>query len=107
LIEVDGEMIECKAKDDTWCDSVFCSESAMEKFLFPYYHSQRLLTDDDWDRLMADFRNPLTVAIGHVHPSNHVTLAGGSHAAGSFYRLSVKPAAGSIRASVKWESIIP
>lgn len=107
LIEVDGEMIECKAKDGTWCDSVFCSESAIEKFLFPYYHSQRLLTDDDWKRLKADFMNPLTVAIGHVHPSNSVALAGGSHAAGSFYRLTVKPGAGGIRANVKWESIIP
>jgi hypothetical protein len=107
LIEVDGETIECKAKDGTWCDSIFCSESAIEKFLFPYYHSQRLLTDDDWDKLKADFMNPLTVAIGHVHPSNPVALAGGSYAAGSFYRLRVKPAAGGMRAEVKWESIIP
>ena len=107
LIEVDGETIECKAKDGTWCDSVFCSESAMEKFLFPYYHSQRLLTDDDWKRLKADFMNPLTVAIGHVHPSNQTILTSRSHAAGSFYRLTVKPGAGGVRPDVKWESIIP
>jgi hypothetical protein len=107
LIEVEGETIECKAKDDTWCDSVFCSESAMEKFLFPYYHSQRLLTDDEWKRLKADFMNPLTVAIGHVHPSHSVKLTGKSHAAGSFYRLTVKPGAGGVRPDVKWESIIP
>jgi hypothetical protein len=105
-IEVAGETIECKTKDGVWCDSVFCSESAMEKFLFPYYHSQRLLTEDDWDRLMADFRNPFTVAIGHVHPSNTEAFVVGSHAAGSFYRLKVKPAKGGARAEVTWESII-
>jgi hypothetical protein len=105
-IEVAGEEIECKAKDGVWCDSVFCTESAMEKFLFPYYRSQRLLTDAEWAKLEATFLSRSTVAIGHVHPSNTEAFVAGSHAAGSFYRLQVKPAKGGARAEVTWESII-
>jgi hypothetical protein len=106
-IEVAGETIECKSEDGMWCDSIFCGESAIEKFLFPYYHAQRLLTRAEWDKLEAAFRNPFTVAIGHVHPSNAFALAGGGGAAGSFYSLAVKPGADGVRAKVKWESIIP
>jgi len=51
------------------CDAVFCSESAIQKFVFPYYHSQRLLDDNEWEILRAALNDPQVPAIGHVAPS--------------------------------------
>jgi hypothetical protein len=102
-IEVGGQTIPCRSKDGVWCDAIFCSESAMEKFLFPYYHSQRLLTEGEWKKLKDAFHDRFTVAIGHVHPSHSFALGGG--AAGTFYGLTAKPAKAGIE--VQWENLIP
>lgn len=53
---------------DPW-DVVFWTESSIEKFLWPYYHSHRLW-DDDMTKLQAKFDgDPLAVAIAHKAPS--------------------------------------
>ena len=53
---------------DPW-DVVFWTESSIEKFLWPYYHSHRLW-DDDMTKLQAQFDgDPHAVAIAHKAPS--------------------------------------
>jgi hypothetical protein len=52
------------------CDALFWTASAIEKFLFPYYHAQRLFSDER----MATFRNEYRadrelVAVLHRAPS--------------------------------------
>jgi hypothetical protein len=106
LIEVDGQTIDCRSVDNIVCDSVFCSESAIQKFLFPYYHSQRLLTPEQWRKLTAEFQDPMTVAIGHVHPSTSVTLRAG-HGAGWLYGLKVKQGAPGVAGTASWVSLLP
>jgi hypothetical protein len=50
-------------------DALFWSASAVEKFLFPYYSSQRLLTPQEMGRLEAEYKNADVVAMLHVAPS--------------------------------------
>jgi hypothetical protein len=56
-------------------DAVFWTESAVEKFLYPYYHSQRLW-DENMDKLRAQFATD-TKAYGMLHraPSNSTVLS--------------------------------
>jgi hypothetical protein len=55
-------------------DALFWTESAVEKFLYPYYRSQRLW-DKRMDRLMADFNTQREmVAVLHRAPSNSSTI---------------------------------
>jgi hypothetical protein len=73
LIEVGGKTKECTVEGAT-CDAIFCTESAMRKFLFPYYHSQRLLTREQWATLHSAFNDETVAAIGHVAPSHSGTV---------------------------------
>jgi hypothetical protein len=51
-------------------DAVFLSESAVGKFLIPYYVAQRLLTQEELDRLRVDYQsNPKVIGIIHIPPS--------------------------------------
>jgi hypothetical protein len=74
MVRVGGKTIECKSEDGIVCDSIFCTESSIEKFLFLYYHSQRLLTDEQWNDLYAALNDPDVVVIGHVWPSRGVPV---------------------------------
>jgi hypothetical protein len=57
-------------------DAVFWTESAIEKFLYPYYHAQRLW-DEDLAKLKAAFElDERAVAIVHKAPSSSRTLEG-------------------------------
>jgi hypothetical protein len=50
-------------------DAVFWTESSIEKFLYPYYHSQRLW-DENMDKLKREFdEDESAVAIAHMAPS--------------------------------------
>ena len=55
-------------------DALFWTESAIEKFLFPYYEQLRIFDLDYLDRLKAAFYDPKSghriVAIAHVPPSH-------------------------------------
>lgn len=56
-------------------DAVFWTESAVEKFLYPYYHCQRLW-NSDMDLVKHKFdTNPTVVAIKHKAPSNSDTAS--------------------------------
>lgn len=61
-------------------DSVFWTESSVEKFLFPYYEHVRIFDEEYLARLKDDFRNAdfgkYIVAIAHSNPS-YPTLIGG------------------------------
>jgi hypothetical protein len=53
-------------------DAVFWSDSAVEKFLYPYYHAQRLW-NADMEAVAAKFKRDMdAVAIAHLAPSNFV-----------------------------------
>lgn len=52
------------------CDALFWSASSIEKFLFPYYYSQRLFSDVKIEKLRAKYREDKTlVAALHRAPS--------------------------------------
>jgi hypothetical protein len=91
----------CRTDDGLLCDAVFCSESAIEKFVFPYYHSQRLLTDAEWVRLTAEVMNPSTMAIGHAHPSRSMAF----HRESRFYALTDRGGMGIIP-DLHWKRLI-
>lgn len=55
-------------------DSLFWTASAIEKFVFPYYAAQRLLTEQQMASLMADFNRANLVAIAHVAPSKPTAI---------------------------------
>src|SRR5688500_5117581 len=57
-------------------DSLFWTESAIEKFVLPYYVAQRVLTDDDMAALKAGIRSKEVVGLGHL-PSTHESLIRG------------------------------
>jgi hypothetical protein len=58
---------------DGW-DTVFWTESSVEKFLWPYYHAHRLW-DDHMTALRTQFENdPMAVAVAHKAPSASATL---------------------------------
>lgn len=58
------------------CDALFWTESAIQKFMLPYYHAQRLLDDVGMKELMDAFHSRDVVAIAHVPPSRHETIRG-------------------------------
>jgi hypothetical protein len=58
-----------KIRIEELADALFWTESAVEKFLFPYYASQRLLTDEEMRALKEGFRDARVVAIWHQAPS--------------------------------------
>ncbi|MBA3345638.1 MAG: hypothetical protein H0T44_10165 [Gemmatimonadales bacterium] len=55
-------------------DALFWTESAIEKFLFPYYASHRIMTDEEHKDLMAAYQKDSLVAIAHVAPSQGIPL---------------------------------
>lgn len=70
-------------------DALFWTESAVEKFLYPYYRSQRLW-DQRMDRLMEKFNTQKeAMAVAHQAPSQSSTidaLAGGTLHVGCLIR---------------------
>ena len=58
-----------KVRIEEVADAIFWTESAVDKFLFPYYASQRLFTDEEMRRLKESFRDERVVAIWHFTPS--------------------------------------
>jgi hypothetical protein len=74
-IRLDGtdEWIECRTPEGP-ADAVFCTESAMQKFLITYYHNQRLLDRKQWNELDKQIRNKTLAAILHVAPSHSYAL---------------------------------
>jgi hypothetical protein len=68
MVEVGGVMQEAMV-DGVPADAVFCSESAIEKFLLRYYEAQRLLTEEQWASLRAALMDERVPAIAHVAPS--------------------------------------
>ncbi len=56
-------------------DSLFWTDSAIEKFFFPYYQSQRLLTDDEMQKLRAGYERSDFVAFGHSPPTHPKLVA--------------------------------
>ena len=69
------------------CDALFWTESAIEKFFIPYYEAQRLLSDDDMNKLKATYREKDVVAMGHIPPSHELVF----RAADSIRALVVEP----------------
>jgi hypothetical protein len=68
-------------------DALFWTESSVEKFLYPYYRSQRLW-DKQMDKLMNGFNtDPNLMAIVHQAPSHSYAL---DAAAGSTLRVCCK-----------------
>ena len=65
-----------KMRIDEIADCLFWTESAVEKFLFPYYASQRLLTDEEMRQLKEGFQDERVVAIWHKAPSAFQFLHG-------------------------------
>lgn len=50
-------------------DACFWSESAVEKFLFPYYEAHRLLTRQEMEQLRTRYKSENAIAILHMPPS--------------------------------------
>jgi hypothetical protein len=50
-------------------DALFWTASAIEKFVLPYYHAQRLLTPEQMAKLMEAYQRADIVAIAHMAPS--------------------------------------
>ncbi len=100
-VTVNGKQIKCRSKEGVVCDSIFCTDSAMEKFLFPYYHSQRLLTPEQWEKLKKAFLDPFVIVIGHVWPSRAIKFGDTGDGVDAFYVLS-KARMGE---GAKWESL--
>ena len=65
-----------KVRIEEVADALFWTESAVEKFLFPYYASQRLLTDEEMQGLKDGFRDARVVAIWHQAPSKSLLQYG-------------------------------
>jgi hypothetical protein len=66
--QAEGHDLEPLLSADAW-DAVFWTESSVEKFLYPYYRSQRLW-DSRMDALQARYNSdPEAVAIAHRAPS--------------------------------------
>jgi hypothetical protein len=73
--EVEGHDLMPLPSDEGW-DAVFWTESSVEKFLYPYYRSQRLWSAT-MDALKATFdTDPEAVAIAHRAPSHSQILDG-------------------------------
>ena len=67
----DGSTLTTKSGEG---DCIFWTESAVDKFLYPYYHAQRI-----WDATMDGVKkayesNPNVVAVRHRAPSNSQVL---------------------------------
>ena len=59
-----------------FCDALFWTDSAVEKFLLPYYHAQRLLTDNQMKQLQSDWSADKVIAIAHMPPSQAKPIPG-------------------------------
>ena len=57
-------------------DALFWTESSIEKFLFPYYYAQRLLTDEEMADLKKSYANRKVVAFIHIPPSQTMAIHG-------------------------------
>jgi len=69
-------------------DAVFLSESAVEKFLFPYYEAQRLLGPNVMEALKhAYYDDQDVVGIAHIYPSQPKLI----HTDGSATLFDVHP----------------
>lgn len=64
-----GENFEESLKSSDKFDAVFWTESAVDKFLYPYYHAHRIW-DDDIEKVKKEFdKEDRAVAIAHRAPS--------------------------------------
>lgn len=54
---------------DPEVDALFWTESAIQKFFFPYYAAHRIMTEQDYALLIAAYKKADLVAIAHVAPS--------------------------------------
>jgi hypothetical protein len=71
-------------------DAIFWTESSVEKFLYPYYHCQRLW-DRDLDIVKEEFeKDEDAVAIAHQAPSNSSVLGTSVLSTISVARLTTK-----------------
>jgi hypothetical protein len=53
-----------------FCDALFWTASSIEKFMFPYYHAQRLYSQEQLCAIMALYRQDKRIfAAAHVAPS--------------------------------------
>lgn len=57
-------------------DAMFWTESAMEKFFFPYYYAQRILTEKQMQAIKDLFANRNVCAFLHMPPSRPGALQG-------------------------------
>jgi hypothetical protein len=55
-------------------DALFWSEAAVQKFLFPYYHSLRLLTPQAMEQLERSYRDKKSIAFAHKIDSRTLTM---------------------------------
>lgn len=89
-------------KTDDGADAVFWTDSAIEKFLYPYYHAQRLW-DEDLSRLEQAFRrDERAVAILHKAPSTSFSMGGRAGEALAIGRVLPGPSAS---ATLRWEPL--
>jgi len=66
------------SKELTDCDAVFWTESAVDKFVGPYYHSHRLFDDEIEQILEAYYQDENVVAIAHFPPSRLTKISSGT-----------------------------
>jgi hypothetical protein len=92
-----------KMRIDETADALFWTESAVEKFLFPYYASQRLLTDEEMRRLKEGFRNERVVAMWHKAPSAAMYLYGAPSGLDTLDVLVAQPG-GAAEMQPAWQS---
>lgn len=87
---------------DDGADAVFWTDSAIEKFLYPYYHAQRLW-DEDLSRLREAFRrDERAVAILHKAPSTSFSMGGRAGETLAIGRVMPGPEAS---ATLRWDSL--
>jgi hypothetical protein len=62
-----------ESNDVNQLDAIFLTESAAEKFLFPYYDHMRLFGEEYIKKIRDDFfdkkKGPYILALGHIPPS--------------------------------------
>jgi hypothetical protein len=55
-------------------DTLFWSESSWDKFVKPYY--ERLMSEEDFDKMWTAVHNPAVVALVHLPKSQYVAMRG-------------------------------
>jgi hypothetical protein len=95
-----GGKVEFKGSDKG-ADALFWTDSAVEKFLYPYYYSQRIW-NEDMDRLRTQFStDPQAIAVLHRAPSTSETLSPNR----AIEVARVKSGAGGMVPKVEWVAL--